>query len=281
MITNFKSAAFAFVLAIATSTALAAPPNQTPVQPGQAVGPGIVISIPGGPAIGGGGLPMQMYYTHVGTLYDGDYRLALEGYRADLDLGRKTSNSRWIDSICYYTMIGESYYHAGKYADALENYNAALQLQLAFPNWMTQVHFPPSMQANLGNVVTPWGRSNRTAKIWNPANQYMQVEQGQLFLNLQPNSSQIVAPPQLLNVGVARDHPLHGAGDEAAAGNHGTDLPARYFHRRLVRRVQPQAGPAKSLVGKLGRCGVGDGLSGQRAGGPSRSVFEASRDAQR
>ncbi len=89
MSTEFRIAAIAFVLAIADFDRIGVPPNTPTVQPGQAVGPGIVIAIPAGPAIGGGGLPMQMYYTHIGTLYDGDYRIALEGYKADLDLGRQ------------------------------------------------------------------------------------------------------------------------------------------------------------------------------------------------
>ena len=57
--------------------------------------------------------------------------------------------SRWIDSICYYTMIGESLYHQGKYAEALDNYNAALRLQLAYPNWMAKAcsRCPPAWSA--------------------------------------------------------------------------------------------------------------------------------------
>ena len=151
--------------------------------------------------IGGGGLPMQMYYNHVVTIYEGDYSTALAGYKADLDLGRKTADSRYVDSICYYTMIGECFYREGKFADALDNYNAALRLQLAFPDWMARVQFPASIQASAGSVTTPWGRSNRTAKIWTPP-QNMSVAQGELFLNLQANSSKVVAPPQYLQVGV-------------------------------------------------------------------------------
>ncbi|HEX3998901.1 MAG TPA: hypothetical protein VHX65_10150 [Pirellulales bacterium] len=189
-------------LALASATnAFGAPPNPQQVQTTQTV---VGIAIPvqiGNPALGGGGLPMQMYYNHVAVLYNGDYRDALAGYKADLGLGRMTATSRWIDSICYYTMIGESLYHEGKYAEALENYNAALRLQLAFPNWMAQVHFPAIIQASAVAPATPWGRTQRAAKVWNPPT-YMQIEQGQLFLNLQPNSSQVVTPPQLLNVGV-------------------------------------------------------------------------------
>ena len=222
------SAAMVFCFAaVAASSAIAAPPNQPAkvAQPGQAVG--IVVPVQAGnPGLGGGGLPMLMYYNHINTIYRGDYRDAFTGYTADLGLGRMTATSRWIDSICYYTMIGESLYHEGKYAAALENFNAALRLQLAYPNWMAQVQFPTVIQANATGPTTPWGRTARNAKIWIPP-QNMSVAVGQLFLNLQPNSSQVVTPPQLLQVGVMEIVPLHRAGAEAAAGDHGPGVPQR------------------------------------------------------
>lgn len=189
-------------LASEAPPASAAPPNptgQTGQQGQVAVGIGIPMQL--GSGLGGGGTPMQMYYNHIGTLYMGDYRDALTGYKTDLGLARMSTNSRWIDSICSYTMIGECLYKEGKFAEALENYNAALRLQLAYPNWMAQVHFPTIVQAAAAGPTTPWGRTNRTAKVWNPPT-YMQIEQGNLYLNLQPNSSQVVVPPQLINVGV-------------------------------------------------------------------------------
>lgn len=191
----------AAALSLTSGVALAAPPNQQ-LGGSQTIG-GIVVPIAvGNPVIGGGGFPAQMYYNHIATISNGDYRDALAGYKADLGLGRMTANSRWIDSICYYTMIGEAYFHMGKYADALDNYNAALRLQLAYPNWMAQVRFPAILQTAANGPATPWGRSSRTAKLWMPPT-YMQLGEGQLYLNLQPNSTQVVTPPQILNVGAA------------------------------------------------------------------------------
>ncbi len=195
------AATFLAATVLLVPAAKAVPPNQQGSGL-QSIG-GIVVPIGvGTPGITGGGFPAQMYYNHIVTISNGDYRDALAGYKADLGLGRMTASSRWIDSICYYTMIGEAYFHMGKYADALDNYNAALRLQLAYPNWMAQVRFPGILQTASTGPAAPWGRSSRTAKLWIPPT-YMQLGEGQLYLNLQPNSSQVVTPPQILNVGAA------------------------------------------------------------------------------
>ena len=48
---------------------------------------------------------------------------------------------RWIDSICAYTMLGESEYRLGHYPAAMDNYKAALQLYIEYGNWMQSVQF--------------------------------------------------------------------------------------------------------------------------------------------
>ena len=95
-----------------------------------------------GAGMGSRAIPTQAYFNHFGTLFDGNYNDAIAAFRNDLGSGIKSSQSRWIDSICYYTMIGEAFYRKGKLGNALDNYNAALNLYLAFPNWMQQVQIP-------------------------------------------------------------------------------------------------------------------------------------------
>ena len=57
----------------------------------------------------------------------------------------KSPQSRWLDSICYCTMMGECYYQMGELEQALEQYNAAVRLYLKFDKWMLSVAFrPPS-----------------------------------------------------------------------------------------------------------------------------------------
>ena len=72
------------------------------------------------PGAGGGPhrpAPTDTYFSHFAYLYDGDYAEALRAFNSDLGSSIKSSESRWIDSICYYTMIGECYYHLGQYND--------------------------------------------------------------------------------------------------------------------------------------------------------------------
>ena len=55
--------------------------------------------------------------------------------------GVHTPQSRWIDSICYYAMLGEVLYQEGRNADALAQFDQACQVLLAYPNWLLQVRF--------------------------------------------------------------------------------------------------------------------------------------------
>ena len=68
-------------------------------------------------------------------------------------MGIRTAQSRWIDSICYETMIGECHYEMGQLDQALECYTNAVQLAAAFPDWMLRVTFPAIQPA--GASVQP------------------------------------------------------------------------------------------------------------------------------
>ena len=107
--------------------------------------------------------PRLTYYAAIHELFDGDYRRAVRDFQAEVRGGLKTAQSRWIDSICSYTMLGESYYHLGNYPQAIDQYNAALKLYLAYSDWMLLVQFPPVIQPATAQAsgITPWGRSTR------------------------------------------------------------------------------------------------------------------------
>ena len=78
----------------------------------------------------------------------------------------RLADSRWIDSICYFTMAGECYYQLGQLPAALDSYNSALKLYVAYSDWMMRVQFPPTiLPATVGAVrATPWGQSKRGAR---------------------------------------------------------------------------------------------------------------------
>jgi tetratricopeptide (TPR) repeat protein len=92
--------------------------------------------------------PSDAYEAVFGDFYDGEYKLALDRFLATGRGAIRTSQSRWIDSICYETMCGECYYQMGLNSQALTHYTSALEIYLLFPNWLVQVNFPPQLRAD-------------------------------------------------------------------------------------------------------------------------------------
>lgn len=110
--------------------------------------------------------PTAAYFTGVALYNEGDYKDALDIFLSEGRGAIKTAQSRWIDSICYHTMCGECFYQMGDPAKAVEHYTSALELYLAFSDWMVRVQFPPAVRpANTGAMkAVPWGFSSRRAR---------------------------------------------------------------------------------------------------------------------
>jgi hypothetical protein len=111
--------------------------------------------------------PSVTYAGGFGPFYEGEFKDALRLFEDEWRGAIKTPQSRWIDSICYHTMIGECYYHMGQLDDALRHYNDALALYLAFSDWMMWVeNFPPAIRPAQDPAFRPcpWGASNRAAR---------------------------------------------------------------------------------------------------------------------
>jgi len=114
-------------------------------------------------------------------LYAGDYRDAQDAFQGELRGAIQTTQSTWIDSICYHAMLGETYYHMGDYPKALASYSAALKQYSSFSDWMIRVRFPGSIRVDSAAARTriPWGRSTRSFKIGHFPDT-MQIAQGRL-----------------------------------------------------------------------------------------------------
>jgi len=113
-------------------------------------------------------VPSAAYYVGCGALCDGDYlRGSLRIFQSEARGAIKTPQSRWIDSICYETMCGECYFQMGLFDKALPHYTAALQLFVAFPDWMSKVQFAPTIRAAGAGKrqVVPWGASSRNSPL--------------------------------------------------------------------------------------------------------------------
>ena len=71
---------------------------------------------------------------------------ASEAFRLVLQRSMRVRDQAWIDSIPPMVMLGESYFQMGKVAQAMEQYDAALMVALAYPNWIEQVVAPVDLQ---------------------------------------------------------------------------------------------------------------------------------------
>jgi tetratricopeptide (TPR) repeat protein len=145
--------------------------------------------------------PSSTYYGVFRFFYEGEYQDALRGFQEEIRSAFKTVDARWIDSICYYTMAGECYYHMGDLGQALEHYTAALKLYAAYPDWMIYVQFPPHLTpAGVGAYVrVPWGMSKRNVRLAQIPSR-MLIAIGQLDQQRTVREGGVVRPPMLLPI---------------------------------------------------------------------------------
>lgn len=112
-------------------------------------------------------IPDASYWVAVEALYSGEYRDAERALRREAQRGVRTTQARWIDSICYHAMLGEVLYQQGRNAEALAEFDQACRLVLAYPDWLLRVRFQeqPRPDPNLARYAPPWGRSERQATL--------------------------------------------------------------------------------------------------------------------
>lgn len=106
--------------------------------------------------------PGRSYYATIEELYSGEYRQAERGFQSEARGGISIGRSKWIDSICYRAMLGETYFQMGNPRQALAEFNAACELYLSNPKWLLSVEFQnPRVDNNSNRRIAPWGSSPR------------------------------------------------------------------------------------------------------------------------
>ena len=111
--------------------------------------------------------PGREYFLAFHDYYRGDYGDAAEQFRRAARNGVVSGLGRWVDAICYHTMLGECYFHMGESELALGEYDSALRIFLAQKDWMIRVQFPPGIRpaANVRRSTVTWGEPTRRSVV--------------------------------------------------------------------------------------------------------------------
>lgn len=118
----------------------------------------------------GGSLPSAQYYQSYADYRDGDFQGALVDFQRGYRTAYQFGDQRFLDSVCYLTMIGECHYHVGNYADALANYEQALKLYLSYnkAGWLARITAPQTLTRDVGAFQRSrvnWGTPTRKSSI--------------------------------------------------------------------------------------------------------------------
>lgn len=104
-------------------------------------------------------LPGPEYDWGIMLLRDGKHDEALKQFASELRGGFKIATDRWIDSICFAAMLGETHYQMGHFPEALDSFDTAVRLAIQHSNWLTTVQNIPNPGAFTLKRV-PWGDPN-------------------------------------------------------------------------------------------------------------------------
>ncbi len=109
--------------------------------------------------VGSTSYPLPEYRSAFMLIADGNLKDASDAFESFGKRAYKTGNARWIDSICYATMLGECWYEAGQNLKALACYEEALQLAIDYNGWMSRLNYDAAQMPQPRSSVTPapWG----------------------------------------------------------------------------------------------------------------------------
>ena len=117
-----------------------------------------------------GRLPQLSYYQNFNDFVLADYKDAGRAFTRGGSTAFRVGQRRYLDSICYWAMAGECYYHLGEYKLALGMYEQSLQLYISYQleNWQARITLPPTIQDNNNayqQARITWGTPTRKARF--------------------------------------------------------------------------------------------------------------------
>jgi tetratricopeptide (TPR) repeat protein len=143
-------------------------------------------------------IPNARYFDGFGSFNEGDFKSAGQMFRQSASGGFNSTEGRWIDSICFHTMIGECYYQMGDLGNAAKQYSSAIELFITHRDWMLRAQFSPiEPEPNPKNTVT-WGVSQRRTTLGRFPDQFQILQGKSMEENAQAaQKGGVIAPPEL------------------------------------------------------------------------------------
>lgn len=111
--------------------------------------------------------PGTSYFVAVEQLHEADFRQAERGFRSELRGAVKTVDSRWVDSIIYAGALGEALYQQGRLAEALAEFDAAVDLYLQHADWLQKINFQQDPRDDTARArrQPDWAQPSRPAPL--------------------------------------------------------------------------------------------------------------------
>jgi hypothetical protein len=122
-------------------------------------------ALPAAAQVSRGQVPSVEYWLARGTYFDGDFASARKQFQDAAKGAIISPEGRWVDSICYHTMIGECSREMGDLPQAVDQYSSALKMYLAWQNWMLRIEFPQGIDPATSLPPIPWGKPTRVTRI--------------------------------------------------------------------------------------------------------------------
>ncbi|MCR5360278.1 MAG: hypothetical protein K6E55_10390 [Thermoguttaceae bacterium] len=112
----------------------------------------------------GGTIPSPLHYKSVQLLNRGEFAAAADLCREELGRATKVGQQRWIDSICYYAVLGECEFVTGNTDAALDAFESAIDIYMSVPDWIARVEYPTGTRHGEG-TPPPWGAGARNLPL--------------------------------------------------------------------------------------------------------------------
>ena len=106
------------------------------------------------------GIPSDAHYVGCRMIEQGQIATAQKLFQEELTSAMRVGPVRWIDSICYYVMYGETLYLTGDFRGALAAYESAIDLYMENAQWLARVSYATGL-TSAPRRPTPWGVGRR------------------------------------------------------------------------------------------------------------------------